>query len=56
MITYQSERPNCQTCGKPMKEWTFYSNWHECVECMAERLADRVIKKIEETLNKNRTN
>lgn len=45
MIYYRikSKRPNCKTCGKPLKEWNPFATEHEHIECASKRIVDSLI-------------
>lgn len=46
MIRYKwiGKPPICKTCKKPMVEWDFFAREHEHIECMTDRISDRLLK------------
>lgn len=52
--TIISPQPKCKTCGKLMLEWNAWSNEHEHIECIADRIStsmmEVVIKQFNESL------
>lgn len=47
-----SKLPICQTCKKPMKSWNPFANVHEHVECISDRVSEKLIKIIKNQLFK----
>ncbi len=42
IITYN--KPRCKTCGREMGEWNPFATEHEHIECMAERISNKMVK------------
>ena len=45
-----SEQPKCKTCGKLMLEWNAWSDEHEHVECITERISTSLIEIVKKQL------
>jgi len=45
-----SEQPKCKTCGKLMLEWNPFADEHEHIECISERVSEKLIKVIEKQM------
>jgi len=51
-----SEQPYCKTCKNIMKEWNPFASEHEHIECIAERVSDKMLLEIKiqfETIKNN---
>jgi len=46
----KSKRPNCKTCGKPLKEWNPFATEHEHIECASKRIADSIMEGVKRDL------
>lgn len=50
MIIVYNTVPKCTSCGKNMKEWNPFSEKHEHIECIADRISNKLVNKLREQL------
>ena len=48
--TIISEQPTCKTCGRLMLEWNAFSDEHEHIECISDRISTSMIEIIKSQL------
>ena len=39
-----SKQPKCKTCGKLMEEWNAFTEEHEHIECISERISASLVE------------
>ena len=45
-----SKQPKCRTCGKLMIEWNPFAEVHEHIDCIANRISDKIIENIKKQM------
>lgn len=54
IVILSGVRPNCATCGEPLKSWNPLIEKENCVTCIADKISSKLIKELERQLNEIR--